>query len=234
MTIEEKVNKAVKIVTETLEPELNSIILYGSVARGEEVKKKSDINLLIVVGDTSLKPFKLLWGSIKKLKKLKVNPVIMSEQYISLSLDSFPLEFLDIATTGKVLYGKGIEHLTSKITKNAVRTACERELKSKLIALKRIYLHSRGKSKGLNEVIFSSLAGLRVILLGLHFLKDAERVANVVSLSEDAEIDTELLNKLEQLRKGELKLKRTELISIFEKYIDEIEKLTNWLDEYPQ
>ena len=232
MKTEEKVNKALEIISSSLGSSLKTVILYGSVARGEEVHKRSDINLFVVIADEGLQPFKLLWKSVKTLRKLRVNPVIITERYISRSLDSFPLEFLDIAKTGKVLYGVGIDYITANISKEAVRVSCERELKSKLIGLKRVYLHSKGKTKGLRDLLFHSLTGLRVILLGLHYLQNTEAKANVVSLSQDAEISTELIKQIELLRKGELKLKRAELLSLFESYIEEIEKLTNWLDEF--
>jgi len=232
MNVQEQLSKITEDILEHLKDELLSIILYGSAVRGEYVEKKSDINLLIIVDKNDLTPYKLLWNVIDKLNKTRINLVIMSPKYITKSLDTFPLEFLDMLHFSQTLYGKPIDNFVGHISKNSIRLACERELKVKLIALKSIYLRSKGKSKEIENVLFHSLTSLRVILLGLNYLKKGLTQSGTVELSKDAEIDTGLIRKINELRKGDIKLKSDELLSTFEHYITEMELLANWLDDF--
>ncbi len=62
-------------------------------------------------------------------------PYFMSEEYLRDSLDSFPIEFLEIQQTGKLLHGED-RFGALKIRPDCVRVQCERMLKSELMYLR--------------------------------------------------------------------------------------------------
>lgn len=68
-------------------------------------------------------------------------PYFMSEDYLRNSLDSFPVEFLEIQHTGKLLYGED-RFSALKIRPDCVRVQCERMLKSELMYLRQGLLRS--------------------------------------------------------------------------------------------
>ncbi len=62
-------------------------------------------------------------------------PYFMSESYLRDSLDTFPVEFLEIQQTGKLLCGED-RFAELKISPACVRVQCERMLKSELMYLR--------------------------------------------------------------------------------------------------
>ena len=62
-------------------------------------------------------------------------PLFIARGYIQQSLDTFPLEFLNISSSYQLVFGDDIlENIEFKA--EDVRTQCERELKGKLLHLR--------------------------------------------------------------------------------------------------
>ena len=72
--------------------DLVSIVLYGSGAKGEYVRKKSDINFLVVLTEDGIKKLSGAFALVKKWNKRNVAvPLFLTREYIESSLDSFPI-----------------------------------------------------------------------------------------------------------------------------------------------
>ncbi len=136
---------------------LISLILYGSAARGRYVPKKSDINFLIVLTENGIERFYSALPLIKKWKKRRVStPLFFTEDYIGSSLDSFLIEFLNISSYYKVVFGKDVfENI--KIDRKNLRLQLEREMKGKLLNLRQAYFQGAGDSKSAVQLIHDSL-----------------------------------------------------------------------------
>ena len=111
--------------------ELLSLIVYGSAAGDEFDPKSSDINLLIVLKNVGLellgksRPIQEKWR-----KKRFARPLFMDREYIERSLDSFPIEFLNMKESYKVLYGEDVL-AGLRIDPSDLRLQIEREMKGK-------------------------------------------------------------------------------------------------------
>ena len=132
---------------------LLSINLYGSGARGEYIREKSDLNFLIIIKSEGLSKLGGLWEYLVSWRKQAIStPLVLTESYVQSSLDSFPLEFLDMKDSHVTVFGEdpfddikiGLPHL---------RLQVERELKSKLLALRQGYLETRGKERELYSLL---------------------------------------------------------------------------------
>ena len=79
------------------EDELISIILYGSGARQDYTPGRSDINFLIVLTPKGIDNLFGAVDAVVKWKKRNVaTPLFMTWEDIRASLDSFPVEFLNM------------------------------------------------------------------------------------------------------------------------------------------
>ena len=118
---------------------LASIALYGSAASGEFSTGHSNINLAVVLNDTSLSNLSKIAPILNKNKFRLLNVLFFTEDCIKSSADVFPVEFLDIKENHNILCGKDIVADLPIDIKN-LRFQCEQELKSKIINIKKIYL----------------------------------------------------------------------------------------------
>jgi hypothetical protein len=115
---------------------LISAVLYGSAASGSHHDKLADLNVLCVLKEITVRELSegepiLRWW----LAKGHPSPLMMSEEEVHNSADSFPMEFRDMKEHRKVLYGPDVIADLSVDTKYH-RVQVEHELRSKLLRLR--------------------------------------------------------------------------------------------------
>ena len=220
-------------VQEAFGEELTSVILYGPAVRGEK-SKDPHIHFLVVVEDNTPSELAHCAQYVKKWNKAKITvPLFLHPRYITQSLDTFPLEFMDMSLSYHVVYG---EDVLAELTfdKGDVRNQCERELKGKLLHLRAEYISLRGNSKGLTDLVRRSLNTFRLVFSGALYLKSAEIPQKTNSLFEavinEYELDASLFKKLSATAKGEIKVTDAEADNLFDLYVEELDKLSSALD----
>ena len=88
---------------------LQSVILYGSGARGEYVAGKSDINFLVVLAEDAADDLEKILPMIPKWKKRAVaTPLFMTKAFIGSSVDVYPVEFLNMKRHYQVVHGEDV------------------------------------------------------------------------------------------------------------------------------
>lgn len=212
---------------------LISVILYGSAASGEFSGKLSNVNLLIVLEDTSLGSLSKISGIFLKRKFQIINPLFFTQDYIRSSLDVFPIEFLDIKENYFVLSGEDILSGLEVDLKN-LRFQCEQELKAKLINIKSIYLRSSGKVILRNALFKSFISVVHILrnLLRLKGVKPPYLKEEVLSqVSREFNIDVSNFHKILAARKENLKLTYKEIDSLFCAFTAELEKIVSIVDK---
>lgn len=151
--------------------DLKAIILYGSAAGGDFDAARSDINLLIIL--TSMDPELIAKSAtVQKqlLKKRFSRPLFMDQKYIATSLDSYPMEFLDMKGCNVVLFGEDVLCTITPDTKD-LRLQVERELKGKWLHLLQEYSGLQKKSTHLAALATLSLKAFLPTFRTLLFLK---------------------------------------------------------------
>jgi len=231
--LEDRLTKAKNIVLSVLGDNVISVVLYGSVGRGDYVEGVSDINMLVLVKDNSVQLLKNFWKYHRRLRKLRLSLVILTRDYITSSLDSFPLEFLDMKTSGRTIFGAPIDSILD-IPRDSLRLQCERELKGKSLLLRSVYLNSKGSEGVLKSAIIKSYNSLKTIGRGLLYLKgNATKGGDIlVRVAEDYGLDAEIFKKAREIREKRLNLKGQELQGFFESYVREIERLQVAIDKF--
>ncbi len=214
--------------------DLVSIILYGSAAEGYYKPGKSDINFLIVLTEAGIDNLDRAFGKIGKWKKKKIaTPLFLTEEYIRGSVDVYPIEYLNFQRHNEIVYGKNVlEDLV--VDRKMLRLQCEREIKGKLLLLRRVFLETEGKSRALKEVIAISLPTFMAIFEALRFLRGheerADRRQKIKEICEDFGLDKDLFDTLLSLKEDKLRLKDDELKELFKGYLKQVRDLAIKVD----
>lgn len=215
--------------------DLISIILYGSAASGNYIPKKSDINFLIVLTAEGINQLKKSFKTVEKWHKRKVGiPLFLTKSYISSSLDSFPIEFLNMQKSYQLVFGEDVFKELA-FNKNHLRLQCERELKGKLLQLRQVYLESKGKTRNLKFIIKNSLTAFISIFRALLYIKDkdvpSEKKSIISLISQEMGVDEQIFLNLLRVKEGTVKLSSEALNTLFEDYIKEVRILSNTVDQ---
>ena len=215
--------------------DLVSIILYGSAASGNYIPKKSDINFLIVLSEAGINRLQQSFKTVEKWHKRNVStPLFLTKSYISSSLDSFPIEFLNMQKSYQVVFGEDVLKELS-FEKRHLRLQCERELKGKLLQLRQAYLESRGKPNSLSLSL-----KIRLLLLYLFFghcssskIRMYLRNRRTCSLlfPRNWGVAEQTFVELLKVKEGTVKLSSAALNALFEDYIKEIRTLVYTVDQ---
>ena len=215
--------------------DLLSTILYGSGARGEYIPKKSDLNFMIVLTENGMNRLSKAIPLVSKWHKQRVStPLFLTPASIASSLDTFPIEFLNIKTAYILVYGDDfLKNLA--FDKRYVRLQCEREVRGKLVQLRKHFLETAGNWRKTEALISASLPTFFSLFQAIIFLKDkepiAERPALVITVAQETGLNQDLFLELLTIREGRKKLASSQVIPLMEKYIGEIQKLSNFLDQ---
>ncbi|MBD3378790.1 hypothetical protein GF406_27430 [candidate division KSB1 bacterium] len=215
--------------------QLESIILYGSGARGDYIRKKSDINFMLVLTLEGIQNLSAAFPLVKKWRKSNVaTPLFVTTEYIESSLDSFPIEFLNMKSAYKVVYGKdALGHLN--IDRNHLRLQVEAQIKGKLLHLREQFLGTLGKKQALKNLLKATVPAFTSIFAALLTLKDIEVTGQGVQVlpktAQVFELDEVVFKNLLALREGSLDPSETELVKLAEKLIHEIRKCALLVDK---
>ncbi|MDD5409122.1 MAG: hypothetical protein PHC71_03410 [Candidatus Omnitrophica bacterium] len=167
--LEREINLFILNLKKIYKEDLLSITLYGSAASSEFAPAYSNLNILVILKSTALSELKKATREVNKFRNL--NALFLTEEYISSSLDIFPIEFLDMQENYIVLYGKdSLKDLCIDL-KN-LRFQCEQELKVKVLGLKQLYLGLNDHPAALREPLIRTFTSV------LHILRNVLRLKN--------------------------------------------------------
>jgi predicted nucleotidyltransferase len=130
--LKELVNKLERAFSDRL----ISVVLYGSAAEGDAHGKFSDLNVLCVLKAITPRELADSEPVVRWWREQgHPSPLMMSEDEVHHSADSFPIEFRDMQDRRRVLYGMdAIAHLHVDFKYHRVQL--EHELRAKLLRLR--------------------------------------------------------------------------------------------------
>jgi len=162
---EEKLAEFTRRLREAAGENLESVVLYGSAARGEYHERQSDLNLLCVLksakaSDLARVARVIHWWS-GQLKEPP--PQFFTRQELYHSADVFAIELLDITANHQVLMGSdpvaGLE-----VPMNLHRLEVEHDLRALLQKLRIHFVHYSKNEARLREIYAKSISGVTVLL----------------------------------------------------------------------
>ena len=217
------------------EDDLISIILYGSGAKGEYQYKISDINFIIILTENGIDNLQKCLPLIPKWQRRNVStPLFLTEKYINSSLDTFPIEFLNMNMNYQLVYGEDLL-AAIEIEEEDLRLQCERELRGKLLHLREEFLNSARYPRQLKTLISQSISAFTSIFTILLKLANVDlptkREDIFKKTAEIFNLNYSIFEVLLQIRDKKKKISKQQLHTLIEQYIREIKKLTQAVDK---
>jgi len=215
-------------------PDLLSVILYGSCARGEYVPKKSDINFMLLLTESGIaKLGKALKLTEKWSRRAVATPLFLTRAYIETSLDTFPIEMLNFQAAYQVLRGEDpLKDLV--FDKQMLRLQCERELKGKLLQLREQFLGTAGNTRNIKDLIARSLPTFLAIFQGIVHLHgkpaQPDRDKLLDTMQELLSLNHPLFSELYAIKDAKVSLNERKAITMMERYIEEVRRLALIVD----
>ena len=168
-----------------------ALTLFGSIVAGSFDPQRHTARSVFVLEHVDLSLLRRLAEYGIKLGKTRIAaPLIMTPDYIKSSLDTFPLELIDIEQNHYTVFGE--DYFTDlSFDDGHVRLQCEREFKTILIGLRQGLLAAAGRERFVGALEQDVGEGLVRTLRGLLWLKGqkdtrsaGEVIAKVEKLTE--------------------------------------------------
>lgn len=213
---------------------LLSLVLYGSAAGDDFQKEYSDFNVAVVLKELSVEE---LSRSAKLTQKWigagNPPPLFIDREYIETSCDVFPLEFLDIQESNRLLFGENF-FVNLKIAPDNLRLECESELKSKILSLRQNFIQLYPSKRRIKKMMLASSSALFSIFRGFLRLL-GEKVPPtkreiLAKLNEKTKFDTAIFDKILVVREGKTKITRSEILPWMEEYLTTLKKMARVAD----
>lgn len=147
--MERSLNEFVEKLKAAAGSNLKSVVLYGSAAAGDFVSSRSDLNLICVLEQAGADDLKKLHTALAWwAKQGQRPPLLFARSEIVRTLDVFAIEWLDIQSHRRVLFGEdpvaGLQ-----VPMDLHRVEVERELRTQLLHLRQSFAMQRNGREAL-------------------------------------------------------------------------------------
>jgi predicted nucleotidyltransferase len=151
-------------LAEQLGPRLRSVVLHGSVTRGEAVAGVSDINLLVLADAVDAELLRRLAPAARDwLEHAGALPLVLTWDEWAASRDAFAVEAADMVESHELLHGD--DPLDGAVVaRRDLRLQAERELRGKLIHLREGTLASADRPDELGRLLLTALPSVSTYL----------------------------------------------------------------------
>ncbi len=186
---------------------LAGLILYGGLARGRYRAGKSDINLVVLLNDTSTAALARIAPTLRTAwRAWRVEPFIIKPPEAARLSVTFPTKLLDIARHSIVLAGSN-PFTDLQVAREQVRLRVEQSLRNTELRLRRRYLSIFDDTSSLATALADAALSLKVEFAAMLQLVHQEvpseaTSAAVLGAAADAfDLDREALARIAALRR---------------------------------
>ncbi len=163
------VNEALKNLVERLHEaaaeNLESILLYGSAARGDFHEAHSDLNVLCTLRSLCVEDLARVAGTVKwwTSEQKQSAPLFFTAEELCHAADVFAIELLDMQQSHRVLYGPNVVSGIN-VPMNLHRIQVEHELRTLLLKLRQHFLLRVESERELHAVLAKSSSSALTLL----------------------------------------------------------------------
>jgi predicted nucleotidyltransferase len=233
---QEALKNLVERLHEAARDNLESLILYGSAARGDFHEVHSDLNVLCILRSlraadlARVSPVVTWWTTTQR----QPAPLFFSAEELRQSADVFAIELLDMQQSHRVLYGS--DAITGiKVPMNLHRVQVEHELRTQLLKLRQHFLREAGNQHELGAVLAKSFSSTLTLLR--HTLiafqeqppNASDEIFNRIAALTGASAPA--LESVRKLREAK-SLNKDEVLPMYDAYLGALEKVTAALDHH--
>ena len=215
-------------------PNIENVTLFGSAVAGDFHAGFSNVNLLCILRDTSLRALRLLTPVAKWWDRLKQPPPLcMTRHELERSADVFTIELLDMQQHHRVLFGKDVLQ-GLPISMDLHRVQVEYELREKLILLREHLLLAADSESRLWELLMRSAPSFSTLfrhaLIALGDTTQAARPEALQALSRRTGFDPSAMLSVFAAREHKAEHKKTDVFDLAARYLAAVEKVAAAVD----
>lgn len=162
---DEKLAELVRRLKEYAAENLESVVLYGSAARGDFHESHSDLNVLCVLRSLSARELSRVSPAVRWWCKDQHEPppLFLSAEDLRVSADVFSIELLDMQQNRRVLYGSDVIAPIS-VPMNLHRIQVEHDLRTLLLKLRQHFLLAELNEAALRTAAADSSSSVLALL----------------------------------------------------------------------
>jgi len=188
----------VRRVQEIVGPQALGLSLLGSIAAGTFVPGRHQVHNALVLQAIDLDRLRQLAKEMPRFRRLAIAPpLVLTPDYLRSSLDTFPLELLEMQQQHLTVFGEDCFQ-PLEFDAKFVRLQCERELKAMVLAMRQALLTAAGDEKRLFDQHVHAADGLLRILRGMLWLKGSRQARPAAEVVK--EIETAVARSLPGIR----------------------------------
>lgn len=165
LSTETKLAELVKRLKEFAATNLESVILFGSAARGDFREGHSDLNVACILHSLNVEELGRLAHVVKWwcVEQKEPAPLFFTREELKHAADVFAIEILDMKHGRRVLYGADVV-AEIEVPMNLHRVQIEHDLRTTILKLRQHYLRAPGNTKELAPVLRKSFSGVLTLL----------------------------------------------------------------------
>jgi hypothetical protein len=225
----------VKQVRAAYGEQLESVILYGSAVRGDFLPGRSNLNLLLCVPSYNVTLLKQYNGLHKRWGKEQiVVPLFMTTDDLRSASSVFPLEYLDIQESHRVLWGQD-PFLGFKADSRYLAVEVIQSLRSNLLRVRQRFVEGGGTEEATTILLPLSITALLPALRGVQRALGRPVSSHGDGLLKDLEsqlaVDCSGLRDAWLLKRGEISPGQKAVSTLMERYLENVERLVRAVDE---
>ena len=228
----------VKEVKEAFGDQLEGLLLYGSAVRGEFLRGRSNLNILLLVSSydsTVLKQYSALhrrWS-----KEQIVVPLFLMEEELRMSAAVFPLEFLEIQEYHRVLDGRD-PFIGFHVKTDRLKEAVVQGLTSHTVRLRQRYVEGGGTDEATTILLPLSITSTIPLLRGVRRLLGRPPLSHsdavISDVGEQLNLDLQGLLDAWLLKRGQISPGPREVPRLFDRYLQATILVTRAVEQLPQ
>ena len=233
--IVERARKWLAPVRAAVGPEFVASYLTGSVLTRGFDPKHSHVNLLIVVRSLDGPRLDAVARSLPAQRKPPlIEPLFLSRGQIESSVDSFPIEWVEIQERHLRLEGDDV-FSGLEVPRTYLRLQCEHELRGKHIQLRQTYLLHRADGALLARLLRASASGFATLFRTLLRLRGeplpAEPARIIQRVADLYQLDAQSLLSAHLFRYSTRRYKADEVLELYLRFLTQVERLVGTLEE---
>ncbi len=202
---------------------LVSVVLYGSAAAGDHHAGFSDYNVLCVLSELTSRELAAAAAPLRWWREQgSPAPLLLTEHELATSADCFAIEFHDIQSHHRLLFGKDVIPELA-VADTFYRAQVEHDLRAKLLRLRQKACGTMADRNLLRRLLLDSVSTFCVLLrhaLLLHGVDVPPQKREVVRLAaERLGVDPAPFSKLLDVREARIKPKEMDPLAVLDAYL---------------
>lgn len=232
--MENLLNQLLEKLNKALGDRIVSVLLYGSGASGDHHEGFSDLNVLCVLQQVTVREIEQSEAVFRWWReKRNPSPLLLSERELATSTDCFAIEFHDIQAHHRILQGKDV--VSGLVVEDTFyRAQVEHDLRAKLLRLRQKASGALGDKDVLRHLLADSVSTFCVLFrhaLILHGAPEKIRKRDIIEQARETfGIDPQPFAKLLDLREERIKAKELEPVALLDSYLKQIDIVINAVD----